>query len=350
MIGVRHREDICVPLGILAEKDLALINAVQAAPRISWAQAAEILDSHPTALAQRWQRLHADGIVWVTAQFTGRSRQQVITFCEVSHRPDRRDALVEALMEVPEIMSMDVLSHNNDLGLTIVDASMSDVVNRIYARVNRLEGVNGLKSMVVTAMHSAANSWSLRALDRWQLDALAQVQREQFQLDRSVRLGPEHIPVIELLQRDGRCSAADVARATGQSPATARRHLAKVLSSGVVALRCDMAQAFSGFPITVQWFARLPASEHVAAVQRLNANLNMRMMASTTGRANLLLTMWLSSVNDILATERAIELTVPSIEILESAVLMQPLKRVGWVLNPDTTASGRLIAPSVSVE
>ena len=156
--------------------------------------------------------------------------------------------------------------------------------------------------------------------------------------------------MIEALQRDGRCTAAEIARGTGQSPATARRYLAKVLNSGLVAIRCDLAQAHSGFPITVQWFTRLPASEHGAAAQRLKANLNLRMMASTTGRANFLLTMWLPSVNDILAAERAIELTVPGIEILESSVMMQPLKRLGWVINPDSTRSARHIPPPVSVD
>ena len=45
----------------LTEEDLALINALQIAPRLSWADAAEVLGVHATRLAARWERLRSAG-------------------------------------------------------------------------------------------------------------------------------------------------------------------------------------------------------------------------------------------------------------------------------------------------
>ncbi len=55
----------------LSEEDLALIHALQIAPRLSWADAAEILGVHATTLAARWERLRSGGAAWITAHLIG---------------------------------------------------------------------------------------------------------------------------------------------------------------------------------------------------------------------------------------------------------------------------------------
>jgi DNA-binding Lrp family transcriptional regulator len=256
--------------------------------------------------------------------------------------------VISALLEIPQVMSLDVLSRNHDLVLTIMDTSLAHLVESVYPQLTELDGVTGLSSMVSVAMHSPASNWRLQSLDRRQVEAAQAIHREQVRRDLHVQLGPEHGPVIELLQRDGRCSAAEVARVTGTSPATARRRLSRVLASDAVSLRCDMAQPASGFPVTVQWFTRLPMSEHPAAAKALAGGLNMRMIVSTTGRANFLLTMWLPSVNDLFTAERNIERLAPGIEILETSLLLGSRKRLGWIIRADGTADGRVVVPPVS--
>ena len=51
----------------LDDGDLALIHALQVAPRVSWAQAGQVLGTSPAALAERWARLRSSGLAWVTA-------------------------------------------------------------------------------------------------------------------------------------------------------------------------------------------------------------------------------------------------------------------------------------------
>ena len=333
----------------LSERDLALINALQIAPRVPWAQAAEILDAHPTALANRWERLRAAGLAWVACEFTGRARHQVTAFTTVACQPSQRTALARRFLGMPAVGSVDVFSQSHELALTVVAESMADLADTTFEEISSLDGVVGMHSLINAQVFASARDWRLGALDRVQAEELRRINREQTAPDPDSSLKPEHLPVLELLQTDGRCTAATVARETGVSPTTARRHLAKVLRSDVISLRCDMAQQHSGYPVTMQWFARLPASAHAAASQQLASHLNVRLVSSCIGSANFLVAMWLASVNDAMAAERAIEQHVPGIRILEGAVLMRSHKRMGWEINPDGTTSGRHLAMPISI-
>jgi len=329
----------------LSERDLEFIHALQISPRVTWTQAAEILNAHPTVLAQRWERLRGAGILWTAAETTGHGRRQVMSFTQLACIPSQRGEVTREVVRMPEVFSVDAFSQNHELALAVVGESMSVMAESTFDRIGSMPGVTKLQSALVVAMHSSAADWRLEALDRSQIAALRAIHRETTEPDPTITLRREHEPVVAMLQRNGRCSAADIARATGISPASARRYLSRVLHSDVLSLRCDMAQAHSGFPITVQWFTRLKASSHAAAAQALRQALNLRMVASTTGSSNFLITMWLGAVNDILPAERALESIVPDLELRESAVMMRPAKRLGWVLRPDSTATGELIAP-----
>ncbi|MGP4019793.1 AsnC family protein [Saccharopolyspora sp. 5N708] len=51
----------------LDELDLALVNAVQIAPRGSWQVLGSVLGVDPSTVARRWQRINELGLVWMTA-------------------------------------------------------------------------------------------------------------------------------------------------------------------------------------------------------------------------------------------------------------------------------------------
>src|SRR5947208_1097930 len=145
----------------LSEEDLRLINALQISPRISWTDAAEVLDVHATTLASRWERLRESGAAWTTAHLMGDPKNACLPF----------------------------------------------------------------------------------------------------------------------LARDGRASAAEIARALGRHPATVQRQLGRVLASRMLSFRCEIAQQYSGYPITCQWFANVPAGQHEAAAAELRAVRNVRFTA-----------------------------------------------------------------------
>ena len=130
-----------------------------------------------------------------------------------------------------------------------------------------------------------------------------------------------------------------MARALGRTPATVQRQLNRVLASNVLSFRCEIAQNLSGYPVTCQWFVKVPPGAHEAAAATLRRLRNVRFSASTTGQSNFTVIMWLHSVADVMDVELTLQQNIPGIELMESVVMLACAKRVGWMLNPDTTAA-----------
>ena len=163
---------------------------------------------------------------------------------------------------------------------------------------------------------------------------------------RLPRCPQSHLDLIPFLAQDGRATAAEIARALGRNPATVQRQLNRVLSSQMLSFRCEIAQQYSGYPVTCQWFANVPPGQHEAAAAELRSFRNVRLSASTTGRTNFVILMWLHSLADVMNAELALQQRIPGIVLVESVVVLSAAKRVGWMLNPDTTASGAVVVPA----
>ena len=328
---------------VLSEQHLELVNALQIAPRAPWSRLAEILGCKPITISHRWEELHIQGQSWVTAMASGAARHSAIGFVEVNCTMDQQESLGKQFVGTAAIASVEQLTQGPNFGLTVVAESLEAMSSGPLNTLARLQGVTRVQTSACIAMHHGAHKWRLGHLDMSQIEALETINRETTETDPSIVLGPESQEIVRLLQHDGRCSAAKIARELDLSPATARRRLDKVLHSEAIALRTEIAQSQSGWPVNVQWFTRLPAGEHSNAAARLS-KLNPRMVASCTGSSNMLISFWLRSLHDVLSMEQEIELAVPAITIDHSAVLFNGLKRQGWVLNSDGTTTGDFIA------
>ena len=64
------------------------------------------------------------------------------------------------------------------------------------------------------------------------------------------------------------------------------------------------------------------------------------------GPTNFVIIMWLQSLADVMNIEVALQQKVPGIELVESVVMLSTVKRVGWMLNPDSRASGAVVVPA----
>lgn len=331
----------------LSDQDLELISLLQWAPRITWGEAAEILDAHPTTLAGRWEKLRSSGSAWITAQVNLNDPRNLLSFQEVSCSTHQWNGVVEELVAMPEVLSVEAFGREPDLGLTVVSRDLPSLSRIIEEKISRVQGVVKIHNMISTKLHRAGDKWRLdRLSDGQRRAAQAWVAAEQESLPiSSTPLNEDHRPVIEALMLDGRASAAEIARITGLHPATARRYLHKVLASGLLSIRCDLIQGFSATPITAQWFTRLDANRHEAAAEALARDPRTRVVTSITGRANLMVVMWLHSVGEILEAERAIQSAVSGIEIQETVVSLRPIKRMGWVLDAETHAGKKFISP-----
>ncbi|AUZ36105.1 AsnC family transcriptional regulator [Arthrobacter sp. PGP41] len=331
----------------LSEDDLALIQVLQSSPRLGWADASKVLGVHATTLAARWERLASSGAAWVTAHLVGDPQQMLLAFVAVDCEMHQRDSVTAQLAAVPEIVTVEEAASNRDLMLTVITKSLDEFSSRVVSRLKAIEGLTKYQTALCTRLHTSADEWRLNVLDRTQLATLrtlgASAGARTRGPDPQGELPASHLDLLPYLARDGRATAADIARGLGRHPATVQRQLNRVLASGILLFRCEIAQAYSSFPVTCQWFANVPAGRHEAAAAEIRTISNVRLSASTTGPTNFVIIMWLQSLADVMNAELALQQKVPDIELVESVVMLRTVKRVGWMLKEDTTSSGAVV-------
>lgn len=333
----------------LSEDDLALIQVLQSAPRLGWADAAKVLGVHATTLALRWERLRTSGTAWVTAHLAGDPQQMLLAFVAVDCDMHLRDRVMAELAAIPEIVTVEEAASNRDLMLTVITRSLDDFSAKVVSRMKAIEGLTKYQTALCTRLHTSADEWRLNILDKAQLASLRTLGHQGLHEGRhaeTARLPTSHLDLLPFLARDGRATAAEIARELGRHPATVQRQLNRVLASGFLLFRCEIAQAYSAYPVACQWFANVPAGQHEAAATKIRAISNVRLSASTTGPTNFVIIMWLQSLADVMTAELALQEKVPGIELVESVVMLRTVKRVGWMLNENSTSSGAVVVPA----
>ncbi|MET4538407.1 DNA-binding Lrp family transcriptional regulator [Arthrobacter bambusae] len=328
----------------LSEDDRSLINVLQIAPRITWQDAGYVLGRHPTTLAAQWERLRTQGLAWVTARLFGDPAHMTLNYVEIDCELRRRDEVEAALCAIPEVVSVEESASNRDLVLTVLTPSWADLTGHILPHIARIPGIVKYQSAMFTAMHATGDRWSLGALSAQQLARLRTVAAPT-PGSYSGPLPSSYWPIVQILSRNGRATAMEIAEATGLHPVTARRQLNRVLNGGTLLFRCEVAQNYSGYPVSCQWFASLPPEERGTAVAVVRGFRGLRLCASTTGTSNFTFVLWLRSAADVLDIEDQFLAAVPQARIIESSLTVKFLKRVGVMLNPDTTATGEVIVP-----
>ncbi|WP_405473242.1 Lrp/AsnC family transcriptional regulator [Paenarthrobacter ilicis] len=334
----------------LSEEDLRLINALQIAPRISWSDAGDVLGAHATTLASRWDRLRASGSVWTTAHLMGDPKDMCLAMvdldCEMHLRPD----VISAVSKLPEVITVEEAASNRDLTLTVITQDLDQFSNHVLPKLKDIRGLTKYQTALCTRIHTSGYAWRLNVLTKAEQQALRALAGPESTNPSSpdgmvVPLPDSHLALIPFLARDGRATAAEIARSLGRNPATVQRQLTRVLASRMLSFRCEVAQQFSGFPVTVQWFANVPAGQHEAAATESRSIRNVRFSASTTGRTNFTMIMWLRTLAEVMDMELLLQQRIPGIELVESVVMLNTAKRVGWMLNPDSTATGTVFPP-----
>ncbi|MCC2660811.1 MAG: AsnC family transcriptional regulator [Arthrobacter sp.] len=285
---------------------------------------------------------------WTTAHLIGDPKQMCLAFVAVDCEMNRREQVTASLAAVPEIVTVEEAASNRDLMLTVITRSLEDFSTKVVSRLKETEGLVKYQTSLCTRLHVGADAWRLNVLTRAQQKALQALARpgasdpETADASRET-LPASHLDLLPYLARDGRATAADIARGLDRNPATVQRQLNRVLASGILSLRCEVAQRYSSFPVTCQWFVNVPAGQHEAAAASLRSVRNVRLSASTTGPTNFVIIMWLQSLAAVMDAELALQQKVPGIELVESVVMLTTVKRVGWMLNEDSTASGAVV-------
>lgn len=317
----------------LTPDDLELVHALQIAPRSSWTELGKVLGRHPSTLSDRWNRLHSQRLVWILGHLGGRPQMHCTVLLEVEVDPRFLDDALQALCRIPEVNSVDSSSRHADFRLTCIAPEWLSMSRQVLPKLWAVEGVLRIKVAVCTRVYASGDQWRLDVLSRRQEDELRALAPPP---QASNGIIPTALwPCLEVLQVNGRATARDIARSTGQHPSTAARFLNAALSSGMLYIRCELASDYSGSPLLVQWFTKVPPGMEDRIAQFLKTFRSLRLCAATTGEANLTFNMQLHEPSEIVSIERRLVAQFPQLRILETCVGTRSYKRMGWLLDAD---------------
>ncbi|MBB6405276.1 Lrp/AsnC family transcriptional regulator [Arthrobacter sp. AZCC_0090] len=323
------------------ELDLALLESLQRAPRAPWALISQVLDVAPITLARRWDRLRDAGLAWVSAT-PGPAFQTVgvTAFVLMWCRPRLRENLAVRLQNDPSVATLEITGGAPDLAITVFSRSLYSLHESVLSRLGRYPGVDRVEVSIVTTLYGEGSRWRLRALDTSQVGRLASVtsrdaldRREMPQLDSVDR------DLLDALVIDGRMAFQDLGARAGVTPATARRRVSRLVDSGVVRVRCDLAAPVFGWPISATIWGKVPANRLQEVCRSLAGSPQVRVAAATTGSNNLMATCWLHSLGEIEAVEANLLERFPFVVVSNRVIDLRSVKRMGRILGENGRAA-----------
>ncbi|MGY0489473.1 Lrp/AsnC family transcriptional regulator [Streptomyces sp. WG-D5] len=317
-----------------SEVDLALVDALQSAPRATWTQLGRALDIDATTAARHWDRLRSGGLAWVTAHETPRTA--TIAFVEVRCGPRRFDAVSSALTRLPWVISVEEMTGDFDLFLTVTAADLHSLGRAVHGTIGGLRGVRSTRTSLGLTVFGEGGDWRTRAIpptSRALLPEGAARGRDSYSARTRTRDAPHDDALRTALGRDGRMGYKELGAMIGVSEFTARRRLLRMLRDQEITLRCDLAHPLAGYRAVALYRAGVPHQllEHTgAALARME---QVRLSVSVSGSHNLLVMVWLRDLSGIGPFESLLAERLPQLDVADRTIALHTPKRMGWLLD-----------------
>ncbi|WP_454050173.1 Lrp/AsnC family transcriptional regulator [Cellulomonas sp. Marseille-Q8402] len=325
---------------VLDHLDQRLIHAMQISPRAPWSALAPVLGADPVTLSRRWRRLTEEGLVYVTAY--GWSDAHQLSLIEIECSPGETLAVAEALAADREAFTIDLTAGGRDIMLSLAAAGTDAVARWTLERIRGVPGVRAMRTHLVSEVVTDARSWRMRALSQDEVARVAALDARP--PGAAVAVRPEQGRAIsEALAADGRTGVAELAARVGMTPRRARDALAAMRASGRFLIRVDVARAHTPWPIYAWYFLRVPAAMVSRVGPQLGRMDEVRLVVTTVGEYNVVVAVWLRTLQDVGRLEAIIEERLPGVTIADRSVVLRSTKHLGHLLDPTGRATSETI-------
>ena len=318
----------------LDDGDLGLVEALQRDPRAPWTTVAEVVGTNAVTASRRWDRLRSTGAAWVTGTpGLGSYHARCLAYVDVSCLPSAKTWVAHELAGDAHALSIDITAGGRDLLLTVAAVDLPTLGRYLLERLDRVPGVTGTRARIATRLYAEGSLWRLGVLP-------AAGEVAPLPPTRTITLDTVDRELMSALGADGRASYATLAQATGISQPTARRRVDRLISSGAVLLRADVAAPLAGWPVSVVLSADSPAGRLNDVATTLGRLRQVRLCATLASTPSLIVVAWLSSLEELHRFEQGFLQKVPDVEVLDRLVVLRAVKRMGHLLDDD----GRAVA------
>jgi DNA-binding Lrp family transcriptional regulator len=326
------------------ETDLLLVNALQIAPRASWAQLHAALGIDPATLSARWQRLSQEGVAWTTCYPDPAHWNAVFAYVEVDCVPRFRDSVMAELAKDSETISIECTTGRRDLFLSVTMLDIASIDSYVAERVSAVPGVSSTRTHHVRRYYRQGADWRLHALTRAQhrrvAEAVPTVEDEPF-----LRYTPLDRRIVTALGLDARRSVSSLADELGVSVSAVSRRIARLTTTGRASFRCDIAHTHSPWNvITVVWISA-PQDQLQRIAETMVTFPQVRQCCSLSSEANFMIQLWMRSLGELDTIEEALVTKFPTVRVLDRWVVSRTPKRLGHVIGEDGRRSGFVPVP-----
>jgi DNA-binding Lrp family transcriptional regulator len=319
----------------LDEDELALVEALQRGPRAPWTEVAEVVGTNAVTASRRWERLRATGAAWVTGvPGPGSHHAQLLAYVDVTCLPSEKTRVAQELAGDPHALSVDITAGGRDLLVTVAAVDLVTLGRYLLERLDRVPGVTGTRARIATRLYAEGSTWRLGVLPPNGAAGSPLPATRPAVLDEVDR------DLMSALGVDGRASYATLAQMADISQPTARRRVDRLISSGAVLLRTDVAAPLAGLPVTVVLSADAPAARLDDAAARLGRLRQVRLSATLAGTPSLLVIAWLASLEEVHRFEQDLVHRIPEVEVVDRLVVLRSVKRMGHLLDSEGRATG----------
>lgn len=326
------------PLPPLSDTDLALVSALQAAPRAPWSAIGRAVGVDPVTAARRWARLQEERLAWFVVrpsaeQLAPDSDAVLLRLC---CRPGTQVAVAERIAANRDVYSVDLLAGEDDLAVILVGRGLGAMRATVDDMVRQDHDIVQVRVFFLSKVHREDAQWRLGALPAERLQELVPAKP-----GRVTAPDPAVVDEItEVLLEDPRMSLADLGRRMGLSEPTARRLLDRVLRSRAIRLGCDVVASAGGAGRGVLLEATV--DDPIAAGRAIAELPEVLRCASLVGPANIAVIARFASLDQLPAFEAAAAQVSPGWVVKARATVTRSVKRQGHLLDDE----GRLVHPA----
>jgi DNA-binding Lrp family transcriptional regulator len=328
---------------IASEEDMAIVHAVQLAPRVSWTTLARVLHTSPETLERRWRRLVETGLVWTSALPNARfTSGGCLAYIGASCAPADTDRVARTLAAEPEVLSVEVTTGKYDLLLTVATPTLQTMTRCLLDRIDKVPGLTKTHAMLATTVFKNGTQWRLQSLTQAQIKTLSADSPAPTPRERS-ELTPLDHDLRDALAQDGRMAYSELALRAGTSRNTAQRRIDRMLRDDAFSIRCDIAAPSFGWPISASLGIDVDPARLGEIGRGLASEPHIRLAAAVADRPNLLVSSWLSTLEDVPKFEAKLMERFPDIQIMDRYVNLYSTKRMGRLLDQQGFAIGTIV-------
>jgi DNA-binding Lrp family transcriptional regulator len=278
---------------LLDDLERGLIHALHIDGRAPFSRIAAVLGVSTQTVARRYRRLSTDASLRVVGLADPHRAGRAQWLARLTASPNTSQDLAHALARRGDTSWVKLASGGTEI-VAVVHTPTSDASSRslLLHDIPRTAGITAVSAHYLLHTYlGGPTAWRghINTLDdrqQRQLEPSARADTATLSTRRQALVDTDNDLLIAL-GRDGRTSHADLAAATGWSPATVARRMTDLQTSGAIFFDVEISPALLGAPTeALLWMAVTPAHLDLVA-STLAHHGELAFVAATTGPTNL---------------------------------------------------------------